>query len=133
MTARHTSDLDCCAHCGRLLTDYEEVLCGPCTQKALDTWEEPTDHEKLRAWAITERMFAGDWAALLFPLLCLVIAGTCLWGGNAHAQDSRIVTRTINDRPYTWTLPEAGCQFVRGWDLGECPTCKERYAIPPAK
>ncbi len=37
---------------------------------------------------------------------------------DARAQDTRTVTRTINDRPYQWTLPEAGCALLRAWEDG---------------
>jgi len=56
--------VNACAECGRLLTDDEYVLCGPCAEKARDTYYDPTDEELLRRDAITARFWLGDWAAI---------------------------------------------------------------------
>ena len=35
--------VNACAECGRLLTDDDYVLCGPCTERARDNWYDPSD------------------------------------------------------------------------------------------
>lgn len=57
-------DPDSCAHCSRLLNSYEEVLCGPCAERARDNYYEPTDDELMRRDALTARFWLGDWAAI---------------------------------------------------------------------
>lgn len=61
MTTTHT-DPDTCAHCGRLLNSYEEVLCGPCARKELAEWKEPSVEERRQALSL--RFWLGDWAAI---------------------------------------------------------------------
>lgn len=118
-----------CAQCGRTLTDDEPYLCDTCTEAAYCAGSdicEPWSERFPSPWIPR----ALDWPAVVMLASFLAVAvGTWGWQ-QVQAQDAT-VTRSINDRPYTWTLPEAGCSFLRGWEdqsgLAWCPDGLVRY------
>lgn len=122
------SDLDVCAHCERLLAPNEDVLCGPCARQVIDTWEEPSDEQKLRARELTSRFWAGDWSVIGLIALLVLIAGT--WAHDAQAQSSRahenVISRTIAGQTHAWDAPEPGCVILRAWEdhsvVIQCPS-----------
>lgn len=63
MTTTHT-DPDTCYRCERLLAPNEDVYCGPCAEKVLDDWPEPSDDQLLRRQETSLRFWLGDWAAI---------------------------------------------------------------------
>ena len=81
MTTKHTNP-NTCAHCGRLLNSYEDVLCGPCARKELAEWKEPSVEE--RRQAISLRFWLDDWAAIglaVWVVSCspgFSLAGRCI-------------------------------------------------------
>lgn len=127
---------DLCATCGKALEDDAPYICHACTEDAYYA----TSPDYCEPWSVRmdpyyqrpDRWGISVLGVLLFASLVASLIGTAGLE-HARAQDSRIVTRTINDRPYTWTLPEAGCQFVRGWeDMSARAWCPSgMYAFDP--
>jgi len=113
---------DLCAQCGTPLNDTEPYLCDNCTAEAY--WDDfcATAPRACEPWSVRYAEAAPNRYGIsvlgVLALACLVavLIGTA---GLEHvrAQDTTLTAqRTINARPYTWTLPEAGCQLLRGWE-----------------
>lgn len=110
---------DLCAQCGTPLTDDDApYLCDACTERASCAGSDIGE-----PWAVRydpyyqpDRYGISVLGVLALACLVAVLIGTA---GLEHvrAQDTTLTAqRTINARPYTWTLPEAGCQLLRGWE-----------------
>ncbi len=82
MTTTHHTDNNCCAHCGRLLTPLEEVLCGPCARKELAEWQEPSVEERRQALSL--RLFLGDSVAFGIWLWVGILCAAVLFSREMH-------------------------------------------------
>lgn len=83
MTTMHT-DPNVCYRCERLLAPYEEVYCGPCAEKVLDDWPEPSDDQLLRRQETSLRFWLGDWAAVGLAVWVGIILTTLFISREMH-------------------------------------------------
>lgn len=100
------------------LTD-DELAELDTTEDDTMTWYDidPSDIELARRDAMIARGYRHLAAVLAGATLiaALIVGVGVLSTRDAQAQDLT-ATRVINDRPYTWILPEAGCRLLRGWE-----------------
>ncbi len=93
-------------------------------QEAELALQEPSDHEKMRAWHLTERVFAGDWAVIGLASLIAVLLFVGLIARETSAQDTTLTAPyPINGRIYTWPAIgtdaySASCTVYQAWEDG---------------